>query len=184
MRAVFEKAKPILDGDVSYLCLAIPFRIAKRFCDEMKPKKYSVEIKEYREPRSSDANSYYWVLLGRLHKALNISRNYCHNLMLRRYGTLERFDEKPVYLVIPDTEEAAKKADEAETYHIKPTSSVRTGKDGKTYRTYMLLKGSHDYDTAEMSALIDGIVEECRQVGIETMTPLELERLKDEWRKK
>lgn len=184
MRAVFEQAKVIVDGDTSYLCIAVPHRDAKRFCTEMKPRKYAVEIKEHREKRSLDANAYYWALLGKLHKALKISSSYCHNLMLRRYGTLERFDEKPVYLVVPDTDEAAAKADEADTYHIKPTSSVRTGKDGKSYRTYMLLRGSHDYNTEEMSALIDGIVEECKQVGIETLTPLELERMKEEWRRK
>ncbi len=184
MKSVFEQAKVIVDGDTSYLCIAVPHRDAKRFCTEMKPRKYAVEIKEHREKRSLDANAYYWVLLGKLHKALKISSSYCHNLMLRRYGTLERFDEKPVYLVVPDTDEAAAKADEADTYHIKPTSSVRTGKDGKSYRTYMLLRGSHDYNTEEMSALIDGIVEECKQVGIETLTPLELERMKEEWRRK
>ena len=183
MRAVFEKAKVIVDGDTTFLCVAVPPKDARRFVAEMKPKKYAVEIKEHREKRSLDANAYYWTLLGQLHKKLKISSNYCHNLMLRRYGTLERFDGKPVYLVIPDTDEAAAKADEADTYHVKPTSSVRIGKDGKTYRTYMLLRGSHDYDTAEMSALIDGIVEECRQVGIETLTPFELDRLKEEWRR-
>ena len=184
MRAVFDKAKVIVDGDTSYLYVAVPHKYAKRFCAEMKPRKYAVEIKEHREKRSLDANAYYWTLLGKLHKALKISSTYCHNLMLRRYGTLERFDGKPVYLVIPDTDEAAERADEADTYHVKPTSSVRVGKDGKAYRTYMLLRGSHDYDTAEMSALIDGIVEECKQVGIETLTPLEIERMKEEWRMK
>ena len=137
----------------------------------------SIKVTKYNEKRSLDANAYYWLLLTKLAGVMKISNNYCHNFMLRRYGTLEEIDGKPVYLVIPDTDEAEKKADESETYHIKPTSNVREGNDGKMYRTYMLLKGSHRYSTAEMSRLISGLVDECRQCGIETMTPAELARL-------
>ena len=90
---------------------------------------------------------------------------------------MEEIDGKPVFLVIPDTEEAEKKAEESETYHIKPTSNVREGNDGKMYRTYILLKGSSQYDTAEMSRLISGLVDECQQCGIETLPPDELNRL-------
>ena len=81
----------------------------------------TVKISKTQRKRSLDANAYYWLLLGKLSKAINVSSSYCHNLMLRRYGVLEEFDGKVVYLVIPDTEEAAKVADEAETYHIKPS---------------------------------------------------------------
>jgi hypothetical protein len=137
----------------------------------------SLKVTKYNEKRSLDANAYYWQLLTKLAGVLKVSNPYCHNVMLRRYGTLEEIDGRPVYLVIPDTEEATQKADESETYHIKPTSNVREGNDGKMYRTYMLLKGSHEYTTAEMSRLISGLVDECRQCGIETMTPAELERL-------
>lgn len=137
----------------------------------------SIKVTKYNEKRSLDANAYYWQLLTKLAGVLKISNNYCHNMMLRRYGVLEEIDEKPVYLVIPDTEEAEKKADESETYHIKPTSQVKEGKDGKMYRTYMLLKGSHEYTTAEFSRLVSGLVDECKQCGIETMTPAELSRM-------
>ncbi len=41
--------------------------------------------------------------------------------------------------------------------------------------------GSSQYDTAQMSRLIDLIVQECRQQGIETATPQELARYKEEW---
>lgn len=139
--------------------------------------KVSIKVSKHREKRSLDANAYYWQLLTKLAKVQNISNNYCHNVMLRRYGVLEEIDGKPVFLVIPDTDEAEKKADESETYHIKPTSNVREGNDGKMYRTYMLLKGSSQMDTAEFSRLVSGLVDECKQCGIETLTPNELERM-------
>jgi hypothetical protein len=141
----------------------------------------SVKIGKFRKKRSLDANAYYWLLVGKLAKALKISIPYCHNLMLRRYGTLEEFDGRPVYIIIQDTDEASEKADEAETYHIKPTAQVKEGNDGLMYRTYLLLKGSHDYDTAEMSDLIEGLVDECKNVGIETATPDEIANMLSLW---
>ena len=80
--------------------------------------------------------------------------------------------------MLPDTEEAENEAYELETVHIKPTSQVKQGKDGKTYRAYYVLRGSSDYDSREMSILIDGTISDCQEVGIETMTPDELLRLK------
>ena len=137
----------------------------------------ALKVSKYRAKRSLDANAYYWSLLGKLAAALNISNNYCHNIMLRRYGVPEEFDGKPVYIVIPDTDEADKKASESETYHIKPTANVREGNDGNMYRTYILMRGSHGYDTAEMSRLISGIRDECQQCGIPVETPDEIAQL-------
>lgn len=74
--------------------------------------------------------------------------------------------------------------DEAQLYHLRPTSQVKAGKNGEMYRTYMMLKGSSVYDTREMSMLIDGLVSECREAGIETLPPEELERMMAAYGKK
>ena len=139
--------------------------------------KINIKLSQHKEGRSLNANAYYWCLIDKLSKALRISRNYCHNVMLRRYGVLETVDDTHVYLLFPDTDEAQNKVDESETYHVKPTSNVRTGNDGKMYRTYMLLKGSHEYDTAEMAVLIAGLRDECTNVGIPVETPDEIANL-------
>lgn len=149
-------------------------KAAREAFDELKGCTISVDLAKWRDKRSIDANSYYWSLLNKLARALKISTNFCHNVMLRRYGTLEELDGTPIFVVIPDTDEAERSADESEKYHIKPTSNVRDGNDGKRYRTYLVLKGSHDYDTAEMSALISGIRDECQQCGIPVETPKEI----------
>lgn len=147
-------------------------------CEELRAtEKLTIKIGKFSEKRSRDANSYYWSLLGKLCKALNISRPFCHNLMLRRYGVLEEFDGQTMFCVIPDTDEASKKADEAEKYHIKPTSSVREGNDGVMYRTYLMLKGSHEYTREEFSHLVNGLVDECKHMGIETATPDEIAKM-------
>lgn len=145
--------------------------------ERLQGKKLTVEIKQYREKRSLDANAYYWQLLTQLADALNISKPAAHNRMLRQYGQLMIIDGQAVYTVLPDTEEAEKAINAAETYHLKPTSQVKEGKGGKMYRTYMMLRGSSDYDTKEMSVLINGLVEECKEQGIETLPPDELRRI-------
>ena len=136
-----------------------------------------VEIRKRRKKRSLDANAYYWKLASEAAEALHVSKPYIHNYLLRRYGQIEVIDGQAMYIVLPDTAAARESVDEAQSYHLKPTSQVKQGKDGAMYRTYMMLKGSSSYDTREMSHLIDGLVSECREMGIETLPPEELERM-------
>lgn len=140
-----------------------------------------IRISKHRKKRSLDANAYYWVLVTKISESLKVSKPFIHNQMLRRYGQIELFDGKAVYTVIPDTEDASRKVDEAEEYHLKPTSQVKYGKDGVMWRTYMMLRGSRTYDTREMSVLIDGVVSEANELGIETLPDTEIERMKREW---
>ena len=123
--------------------------------------KLSIEFKRYRQKRSLDANAYYWVLVTKLSGVVGMSNAEIHNMMLRGYGQAEIYEGKGIYLTIPDTDEARKKADNATDYHVLPTSQVRTGDDGIVYRTYKLMRGSSTYNTAEMSRLIDGLIGCC-----------------------
>lgn len=68
-----------------------------------------------------------------------------------------------------------------DTIHLRPTTATRILDDGKLYRVYIVMRGSHTYDTKEMSTLIDGVVQEAKELGIETMTPDEIERMKAAW---
>ena len=63
-------------------------------------------------------------------------------------------------------------------------------KAGKEYNLTLKRKGYHnvrsylsssDYDTAQMSQLIELVVADCKQNGIETMTPRELDALVSRW---
>lgn len=145
--------------------------------DKIKDKPLRISVKQWRDKRSLDANAYYWVLVAKLGDKLNLSKPHLHNILLRRYGQPEVIDGKMIYLVLPDTDQGARKADEAETYHIKPTSEIKTGRNGERFRTYVMLRGSSTYNTEEMAHLIDGLVSECKEVGIETATPEELSRM-------
>lgn len=145
--------------------------------EAIRDKTLRITAKQWRDKRSLDANAYYWVLIGKLSEALHISKPRAHNIMLRRYGQCMMIDGARAYIRIPDTEKAENEALEALEYHIRPTSEVVTGNNGANYRTYVMLMGSSQYDTAEMSHLIDGIVSECKELGIETLPPDELARM-------
>lgn len=135
------------------------------------------DIKEHRSRRSMDANAYYWVLVGKLAKKLNISTARLHNLLLRDNGLPFMIDGHISMQPIPDTEAAEEQVLESSTYHLKPTSGVIEGKDG-IYRWYIVLRGSSTYNTEEFSGLLNRIVAECKEQGIETMTPEELHRMR------
>lgn len=155
-------------ADQSGQWLSIRTPAAREVVESLDPDKvYSIEIKEKKKKRSLDQNALYWAVLTQVAKKLNISNPRCHNLMLRRYGVPERYGDQAVYVVLPDTDEASERAAEAETYHLKPTSQVKAGKDGNNYRTYLLLRGSSTYDSGEMSRLVNGLLDEAKELGIE-----------------
>lgn len=135
------------------------------------------DIKEHKAKRSLNQNSYYWALLAKVAEKSSISRNRCHNEMLASYGQDEYVDDRLVYVTIPDNEKAEREAMEAETYHLRPTSSVMDGNDGMLYRVWVMLRGSHTYNTAEMRRLLEGMIDEAKQLGIETLPEEELEML-------
>ena len=174
MRGQLERVEGLISGDFRISLLSPE----KPEIDGLTGKPVQFTIKELKSRRSLDANAYYWLLLGKLGDALRTSKSELHNIMLRRYGQFYIVDGQAVYIVIPDSEEAQKKVDNDEHFHLRPTSQVKMGKDRKMYRTYMLLKGSHEFDTREMSILIDGLVSECKEAGIETATPEEIANMK------
>lgn len=146
--------------------------------------KLSLEIKKYRAKRSLDANAYYWTLITKLARVIDVSNAEQHNRMLQLYGYPEVIDGKHVLMVIPETEEAHEKVMKAEEYHLKPTSNVREGNDGIMYRTYILMRGSRTYNTEEMARLISGLITECKDAGIpdsEIATPDEKRILKERY---
>lgn len=131
-------------------------------------KEYIVEIREKREKRSLDANAYCWVLIGKIADKLRISKEDCYVQMLKDYG--QQFICK-----IPNkyVEHFRKN-----TKYFEPHESLEPEEKAQYFRVFV---GSSNYDTCEMSVLIDGIVQEAKALDIETMTPVELAKLKALW---
>lgn len=128
---------------------------------------YDVSIKEHKEKRSLNANGYFWILCGKIGDVLRLSKEEVYETMLRRYGQSE------VVSVLSEIDVSA---------YFQHYKEIGKGTvNGKRFTHYRIFKGSSTFDTREMSILIDGTVEECKQLGIETMTSSELERIKSLW---
>ena len=127
----------------------------------------SVEIKKWREHRSLSANAYAWVLITKIAQCIDppMNKEDVYVEMLKRYG------QGGIISVRKDKQDEVLRA--FDYYSIKGEGEVK----GKPFVHVMVYVGSSKYDTKEMSTFISGIVEEAKDLGIETMTPEELARL-------
>ena len=176
MKVEFEKAKVIVDGEDAFLCLNIPYRNARKFVGEMKPKKYVAEIKEWRAKRSLDANSYFWVLLDKLAEVMRVEKTELYREYVKEIG-----GNSEIVCVVDSAVDKLRQGWEG--HGIGWLTDTMTSKlDGCT--NVVLYYGSSTYDGAQMQRLIQMVVEDCKIQGIETMTPAELARLTEEWKPK
>ena len=136
--------------------------------DDMRDKdKLSIEVKPYRVHRSLNANAYAWKLIGEIADVLRASKEDIYLLMLKRYGQSELISvlsHVPVGNYVKYFEEAG----ESEL-------------NGKMFTHYRVYKGSSEFDTREMSILIDGVVSEAKNLGIQTDTPDQIAQMKARW---
>lgn len=135
-------------------------------------KDLSIEIKQYKERRSLDSNAYAWVLMGKLSKALHSTKEDVYLEMLKRYSTS--------YTHVIVKENAIDKVKELYRTCIDLGTINVNGMEGHQLQVYF---GSSTFNTSEMSAFIEGIVSECKEMGIETLPPREIERMNSLWAK-
>ena len=132
-----------------------------------------VDIHPVKEKRSLSANAYFYKLLSLMAEKLKTSVNELHNLMLSRYGYPEVVGENLVYVPLREDIDANK----LEGIHLKATSHVTVNSNGTRYVQHVLMRGSHTFDTAEMSHLIDGTISEAVEIGVEVITEEEKGRM-------
>ncbi|MBR3243047.1 MAG: hypothetical protein IKF90_10160 [Parasporobacterium sp.] len=125
------------------------------------------KITEYHPKRSLTANAYYWSLLGQLAEVLRTSNDELHGELLRRYSVPFPNGDGVVTVTL--------RSDVPVT--ALPGHWMEYKSNGE-FTAYIRLKGSSDMDSKEFSRLVDGLVSECKEVGIETLPPHEIERLR------
>ena len=139
---------------------------AMNLCDKQKDRDYEAVIKEYREKRSLTANAYFHVLCTKIATAWRTDIDSTKQMLVKRYGTAAIVNGQPITITIP-------KGVLAETYY--PYCEWLNGDANGD--TYLLMKQTHVMNTQEFARLIDGAVDEAKELGIETLPPEELERL-------
>ena len=138
-------------------------------------KVYEMEVTDP-DRRGLTANRYYWKLLTMYATWGGRSDAWQHNDIMEHYGQTDIVDGKPIWIVMQDNG----RYKELSYIHLKPTSEVKVGSDGKLYRTYVKMQDSHTMTPKQFSRLIDGLIYEIKgsEAPIETMTPRELEQLR------
>lgn len=143
--------------------------------EELKDCKLSIKLSKYRARRSLDSNAYFHVLCDKLRQKLNISMAECKNNLITSYGQIEYIE--PGKAFIYKTNAKPEWMCQQEYIHME---LIKIGEDGAYwYRAY---RGSHTYDTEEMSKLIKGTVEEAVAQGIEVATPDEIAHMQQLWK--
>ena len=132
-----------------------------------------ITIKKHREKRSLDANAYFHVLVCKISDAVTISKAKAKNILICKYGQPLLFDDANV--VVYKTNAPVEFMLEQEEPHAKFIKCEKEN-EKETY-FYKIFRGSHTYNTAEMSYLINGTVADAKELGIETMTPDELAQM-------
>lgn len=131
---------------------------------------YDLEIKQQRKKRSLNANNYSWKLTDELADKLivagiKLSKEQTHAEMIFRYGQV-MLDEDGKQVII-----SVKKGVKINDFYPY-AKEIGTGTvNDKEFTHYRIYRGSHTYNTKEMSIFISGIVEECKEQGIDTDTP-------------
>ena len=140
-----------------------------------------IKIKKYSEHRSLNANAYAWKLMGLLAEAVRISKEEVYHKMLCRYGALKEDDNGNAMTISIRSNIDLSKADEYLYIHSSYIGKSTAGENDFSH--YRLLKGSSEYDKAEMARFIDGIVQECENLEIPTIQQSEVDGMIEAWGK-
>lgn len=144
------------------------------FCDEfdkLKDKDIRIEIKEWRDPRSKNANAYFHVLVNKIAEAQRLGNDEVKKMMVLEYGTLATDETGSVLgAMVPENTNIE------EFYPYAKWYKSMEVKD-REYDCYLFYKQTHTLDSKEMARLIDGTIYVAKGLGIETMTPDQLARL-------
>lgn len=135
---------------------------------------FRCKLTEWRDSRSLDANAYAWVLIGKIAEATKIPRTDVYRNHVRELGG-------NTDTVCVREKGAAKLMECWAKNGIGWISETMPSKIPGCVNV-MLYYGSSTYDSKQMSRLIDNLIQDARELGIETLTPKDLERMMQEWK--
>jgi hypothetical protein len=159
--------------------LIVSFEADKRLAEafnNLPDKPLVLTVKEYRPKRSLDANAYFWTLCDKVAEKLNTTKEEVYK---------EKIKESGVFEIVPIRNDAVER-------YI-----AMWGKNGlgwfcetigaskiQGYTNVITYFGSSTYNSKEMSRITDSIVEDCKEFGIPTVSPAELQKMYEEYRGK
>jgi hypothetical protein len=171
---VIDKARWYEDGDGFWAAFRTQDRRAAVSLVSSIDKPHDLDVKAHRKKRSLDANAYLWVLLDALSVKLStkdapLSKVDIYRRLIPDVGGVS----ETVCVPTDGVDKLRQIWEHNGTGWVTDTQPSKI--EGCT--VVILYYGSSTYDTAQMSRLIDLVIAECKEQGIETMTPAELARL-------
>ena len=135
----------------------------------------SITAKKYRKKRSLDSNAYVWVLLTKIanHPEVRSSKEEVYEEMLQKYGFLYQDEEGYMPITVKAGVDMSKVVGHWKFY-----------KSNGKFDSYLMIKGSSDYDSSEMAQFVDMVVQEAKGLGIEVLPPDEIERMNQAWQRR
>ena len=132
-------------------------------------KPYDLVLKRIHEKRSLSANAYAWVLIDKLAEKLALSKSEVYREAIKDVPGVS-----DVYVIRNEAVRMLTEGWEREGlgWQVDTMPSSVPG-----YTEVILYTGSSSYNTKQMSALIDILVQECKAQGIETKSPDEIARM-------
>lgn len=136
-------------------------------------KHIDIALKQYRKKRSLNANSYAWLLIGKLSEVLDKPSVEIYREYIKTIG---------VYRDIDIAQEAEPTVSKVWCAYglgwLTEKVDFASAKDNVTLR---LFYGSSVYNTKQMSMLIDCIAQDCKALDIETQTPQQIADMVSLW---
>jgi len=132
---------------------------------------FTLEIKPYRKKRSLDANAALWKMLSMMAEKLHTTKDELYIEMLDRYGVFTHI------VVKPNVVERVKQ--EWRTVRVLGEVTIN-GKEGIQLQCYF---GSSTYDSKEFSTLLDGVIEEAKELGIDFISTEDRNLMIEQWGK-
>lgn len=166
-----EAASWTANASGSFLCLPHPSP-GKALGELEGGKTYTAEIRVKRKKRSLDANGYYWALCGEIARKLNLDKEEVYRRHIAGLGN---------YAVFGMREEAVALFERMwGSGHIGRFIETKAAKTPGVVNV-LAYYGSSDFDTVQMSRLIDNCIQDCKALDIETRSPEDIKSLLEQW---
>ena len=153
--------------------LIVSFEIDSRTIDADSLQNVTLEItaKKQRKHRSLNANALLWSCLGKIAAVLRTDKWSVYLEMLKRYGIYTYICVKPQ--AVEMLKRQWRECEEIGTININGQEAVQM----------LCYYGSSTYDTKQFSVLLDGVISEMKEAGLETPSEEELRRSIEVWGK-
>lgn len=170
-----DKIRWTIDNDGTWISLLAEDGQKVRFYAEANvdtPQR--VKLTKWREKRSLSANSYAWELLGKLSAVLHIKPEEIYQEIVKDVGG------NAVYVAVP-AQSIKDLRDKWSHNGLGWTVDVIGASDQPGIVDVAMYYGSSVFDTAQMSRLIDLIIDECRENGVEYLPPEKISAMLEDW---